>query len=41
MLGKVFDGSAVKMVAALRQGGKLSDADIAELRELFKVEGGS
>ncbi|MDR1603204.1 MAG: BlaI/MecI/CopY family transcriptional regulator [Gracilibacteraceae bacterium] len=41
MLGKVFDGSAVKMVAALRRGGKLSDADIAELRELFKVEGGS
>lgn len=40
LLGKAFDGSAVKMVAALRRGGKLSDEDIAELREFFKVEGG-
>jgi BlaI family penicillinase repressor len=39
LLEKVFDGSAVKMVAALRQGGKLSDADIAELREFFKMGG--
>jgi BlaI family penicillinase repressor len=39
LLGKLFDGSAAKMVAALRSGGKLSDADIAELREFFKVEG--
>jgi BlaI family penicillinase repressor len=39
LLGKLFDGSAVKMVAALRQGGKLSDTDIAELRAFFKVEG--
>ncbi|MDR1209973.1 MAG: BlaI/MecI/CopY family transcriptional regulator [Clostridiales bacterium] len=39
MLGKLFDGSAVKMVAALRQGGKLSDEDIAELQAFFKVEG--
>jgi BlaI family penicillinase repressor len=40
LLDKAFDGSAVKMVAALRRGGKLSDEDIAELREFFKVEGG-
>jgi BlaI family penicillinase repressor len=39
LLEKVFDGSAVKMVAALRQGGKLSDEEVAELREYFKVEG--
>jgi BlaI family penicillinase repressor len=40
LLDKVFEGSAVKMVAALRRGGKLSDEDIAELQEFFKVEGG-
>jgi BlaI family penicillinase repressor len=40
LLEKVFCGSAVKMVAALRQGGKLSDADVAEIREFFKAEGG-
>jgi predicted transcriptional regulator len=40
LLGKLFGGSAAKMVAALRQGGKLSDADMAELRELFKAENG-
>jgi BlaI family penicillinase repressor len=39
LLGKLFDGSAAKMVAALHNGGKLSDADVAELREFFKVEG--
>ena len=40
MLGKLFEGSAVKMIAALHQGGKLSDDDIAELRDFFKVGGG-
>lgn len=39
MLGKLFDGSAVKMIATLHQGGKLSDEDIAELREFFKIGG--
>jgi len=39
MLGRLFDGSAVKMVATLRQGGKLSDKDIAELREYFRIGG--
>jgi hypothetical protein len=34
----LFGGSAKKMVAALRQGGKLSPDDIEELREYFKVE---
>jgi BlaI family penicillinase repressor len=38
LLKKVFDGSAVKMLATLRQGGKLSDAEVAELREFFKTE---
>ena len=37
MLGKLFDGSAAKMIAALRQGGKLSDKDISELREFFRM----
>ena len=37
MLGKLFDGSAVKMIAALQQGGKLSDEDISELREFFQM----
>jgi BlaI family penicillinase repressor len=40
LLDKAFDGSAVKMVAALRQGGKLTDDEVAQLREYFKVEGG-
>jgi len=39
MLGKLFDGSAVKMIAALHQGGKLSDEDVAELREFFTMGG--
>jgi BlaI family penicillinase repressor len=39
LLDKAFDGSAVKMVAALRQGGKLTDDEVAQLREYFKVEG--
>jgi BlaI family penicillinase repressor len=41
LLEKVFDGSAAKMVAALHQGGKLSEQEVAELREYFKVEGGA
>jgi BlaI family penicillinase repressor len=36
LVGKAFGGSAVKLVAALRSGGKLSDEEIAELREFFK-----
>ena len=39
MLGKLFDGSAVKMIATLRQGGKLSDKDIEELRAFFQMGG--
>ncbi|MDR3207498.1 MAG: BlaI/MecI/CopY family transcriptional regulator [Oscillospiraceae bacterium] len=39
-LDRVFDGSAMKLVAALRRGGTLSDGDIAELRAFFKAEGG-
>ena len=39
MLSKLFDGSAVKMIATLRQGGKLSDDDINELREYFQTGG--
>jgi predicted transcriptional regulator len=40
LLEKAFDGSAVKMVAALWQGGKLSDDEMQQLRDYFKVEGG-
>jgi BlaI family penicillinase repressor len=40
LLEKVFDGSAVKLVAALRRGGRLSDTEVAELRDFFKMEGG-
>ena len=39
MLGKLFDGSAAKMIATLHQGGRLSDCDIAELREFFQMGG--
>ena len=39
ILGKLFDGSAMKMIATLRHGGKLSDQDISELREFFKMGG--
>jgi BlaI family penicillinase repressor len=38
MLHKLFGGSAMKMVTALRQGGKLSSKDIDELRAYFQVE---
>jgi BlaI family penicillinase repressor len=39
MLGKLYGGSAKKLVAALVSGGKLTEADIDELKEYFKVEG--
>ena len=39
MLGKLFNGSAAKMIAALHHGGKLSNQDIAELREYFQMGG--
>jgi BlaI family penicillinase repressor len=39
LLDKAFDGSAVKMVAALCQGGKLTDVEVAQLRDFFKMEG--
>jgi BlaI family penicillinase repressor len=38
LLKRLFGGSAKKMVAALRQGGKLSQDDIEELREYFKMD---
>ncbi|MDR0947918.1 MAG: BlaI/MecI/CopY family transcriptional regulator [Lachnospiraceae bacterium] len=38
LLHKFFGGSAMKMVAALRQGGKLSNQEIDALREYFRVE---
>jgi BlaI family penicillinase repressor len=38
MLHKLFGGSAMKMVASLRHGGKLSSKDIDELRAYFQVE---
>ncbi|MDR0928753.1 MAG: BlaI/MecI/CopY family transcriptional regulator [Oscillospiraceae bacterium] len=38
LLDKAFGGSALKMVAALRQGGKLSDDEVAQLRAYFQVE---
>jgi BlaI family penicillinase repressor len=40
LLDKAFDGSAVKMVAALCQGGKLTDDEVQQLRDYFKVGGG-
>ena len=39
MLGRLFEGSAVKMIATLRLGGRLSDRDISELREYFHLGG--
>jgi BlaI family penicillinase repressor len=41
LLDKAFDGSAVKFVAALCKSGKLTDDEVTELREYFKVEGGN
>lgn len=37
-IGKVFEGSAKKLVAALLSDGQLSEADIAELSALFHGE---
>lgn len=37
-LGKVFDGSAKKLVASLLSDGQLSEADIAELSAMFNRE---
>ena len=39
MVRRLFRGSAKALVATLVQSEELSDADIAELREYFKVEG--
>ena len=39
LVHRLFRGSAKALVAALVKSDGLSDADIAELRELFKVEG--
>ena len=39
MVQKLFRGSTKALVATLVQSDGLSDADIAELREFFKVEG--
>ncbi|MEL7602343.1 MAG: BlaI/MecI/CopY family transcriptional regulator [Bacillota bacterium] len=37
-VGKVFEGSAKKLVASLLSDGQLSDADIAELSAMFNGE---
>lgn len=39
MVQRLFRGSAKALVATLVKSDGLSDADIAELREFFKVEG--
>ncbi len=39
MVRRLFRGSAKALVATLVQSEELSDADIAELRDYFKVEG--
>lgn len=39
LVHRLFRGSAKALVATLVKSDGLSDADIAELRELFKVEG--
>ena len=39
MVRRLFRGSAKALVATLVQSDGLSDADIAELRDYFKVEG--
>jgi BlaI family penicillinase repressor len=41
MLDRLYGGSAKKLVAALVSGGKLTEADIDELKEYFRVEGAS
>jgi len=40
-LNRVFNGNAKKLVATLCQSGKLTEADVAELRDFFKVGGGA
>lgn len=39
MVKRLYQGSAKNMVAALYQGGRLSEEDIRELKALFRVEG--
>ncbi|MDR0819387.1 MAG: BlaI/MecI/CopY family transcriptional regulator [Oscillospiraceae bacterium] len=41
MLDKLYGGSAKRFVTALVTGGKLSEADIDELKAYFKMEGGN
>ena len=38
LIGKVFEGSAKKLVASLLSDGQLSEADIAELSAMFHRE---
>lgn len=38
IVSKLYQGSAKNMVAALYQGGKLTNRDIMELKELFHME---
>lgn len=40
-VGKVFEGSAKKLVASLLSDGQLSEADIEELRAMFNKEAGN
>jgi BlaI family penicillinase repressor len=39
-LSRVFEGNAKALVAALCQDGQLSESDIDELKEYFRMEGG-
>jgi BlaI family penicillinase repressor len=39
LLDRLYEGSAKQLAAALVSGGKLSEADIDELKAYFKVEG--
>lgn len=41
LIDKLYDGSAKNFVAALCQSGKLSESDIDELKEFFKMGGGN
>ncbi len=40
LINKLFGGSAKNLVASLIDGNNLNNDDIAELRTMFKVEGG-
>lgn len=40
MLDRLYDGSAKNLVAALCQRGKLSEVDIDEMKDFFKMGGG-